>query len=72
MGDDDSLRTTTADKVLGADIGGANACFARLAPVVGLLFCMPKYGAGTMLFGEVTAAAFVVATGWWARQGSNL
>jgi len=40
--------------VLGADIGGANACFARLAPVVGLLFCMPKYGAGTMLFGEVT------------------
>ena len=54
MGDDDSLRTTTADKVLGADIGGTNACFARLAPVVGLLFCMPKYGAGTMLFGEVT------------------
>jgi len=44
----------TAGKVLRADVGGPNTRFARLAPVVGLLFCMPKYGAGTMLFGEVT------------------
>jgi len=44
----------TAGKVLRADVGGTNTRFARLAPVVGLLFCMPKYGAGTVLFGEVT------------------
>ena len=36
-----------------------------LAPVVGLLLCMPKYVAGTMLLGEVVqaAAAFVVVQG---------
>ena len=36
-----------------------------LTPVVGLLLCMPKYVAGTMLLGEVVqaAAAFVVVQG---------
>jgi len=36
-----------------------------LAPVVGLLLCMPKYVAGTLLLGEVVqaAAAFVVVQG---------
>ena len=36
-----------------------------LAPIVGLLLCMPKYVAGSMLLGEVVqvAAAFVVVQG---------
>lgn len=48
-----------------------------LAPVVGLLLCMPKYVAGTMLLGEVVqaAAAFVVvqsACNWFTDNYSRL
>jgi putative ATP-binding cassette transporter len=48
-----------------------------LAPVVGLLLCMPKYVAGTMLLGEVVqaAAAFVVVQGacnWFTDNYSRL
>ncbi len=48
-----------------------------LTPVVGLLLCMPKYVAGTMLLGEVVqaAAAFVVVQGacnWFADNYARL
>ncbi len=48
-----------------------------LTPVVGLLLCMPKYVAGTMLLGEVVqaAAAFVVVQGacnWFADNYTRL
>lgn len=48
-----------------------------LAPVVGLLLCMPKYVAGTMLLGEVVqaAAAFVVVQGacnWFTDNYSRI
>ena len=48
-----------------------------LKPVVGLLLCMPKYVAGTMLLGEVTqaAAAFVVVQGacnWFTDSYARL
>ncbi|WP_291859041.1 SbmA/BacA-like family transporter [Bradyrhizobium sp.] len=48
-----------------------------LAPVVGLLLCMPKYVAGTMLLGEVVqaAAAFVVVQGacnWFTDNYARL
>ena len=48
-----------------------------LAPVVGLLLCMPKYVAGTMLLGEVVqaAAAFVVVQGacnWFTDNYTRL
>jgi putative ATP-binding cassette transporter len=48
-----------------------------LTPVVGLLLCMPKYVAGTMLLGEVTqaAAAFVVVQGacnWFTDSYARL
>ena len=48
-----------------------------LTPVVGLLLCMPKYIAGTMLLGEVTqaAAAFVVVQGacnWFTDSYARL
>jgi putative ATP-binding cassette transporter len=44
---------------------GGHALNSLLAPVVGLLLCMPKYVAGTMLLGEVVqaAAAFGRGTG---------
>ena len=48
-----------------------------LAPVIGLLLCMPKYVAGTMLLGEVVqaAAAFVVVQGacnWFTDNYARL
>jgi putative ATP-binding cassette transporter len=48
-----------------------------LAPVVGLLLCMPKYVAGMMLLGEVVqaAAAFVVVQGacnWFTDNYTKL
>jgi putative ATP-binding cassette transporter len=48
-----------------------------LTPVVGLLLCMPKYVAGTMLLGEVVqaAAAFVVVQGacnWFTDNYTRL
>lgn len=48
-----------------------------VAPVVGLLLCMPKYVAGTMLLGEVVqaAAAFVVVQGacnWFTDNYARL
>jgi putative ATP-binding cassette transporter len=48
-----------------------------LTPVVGLLLCMPKYVAGTMLLGEVVqaAAAFVVVQGacnWFTDSYARL
>lgn len=48
-----------------------------LAPVVGLLLCMPKYVAGTMLLGEVVqaAAAFVVvqsACNWFTDNYTRI
>jgi vitamin B12/bleomycin/antimicrobial peptide transport system ATP-binding/permease protein len=48
-----------------------------LTPVIGLLLCMPKYVAGTMLLGEVVqaAAAFVVVQGacnWFADSYARL
>jgi putative ATP-binding cassette transporter len=50
---------------------------ALLTPVVGLLLCMPKYVAGTMLLGEVVqaAAAFVVVQGacnWFTDSYARL
>jgi putative ATP-binding cassette transporter len=48
-----------------------------LAPIVGLLLCMPKYVAGSMLLGEVVqvAAAFVVvqsACNWFTDNYTKL
>jgi vitamin B12/bleomycin/antimicrobial peptide transport system ATP-binding/permease protein len=48
-----------------------------LAPIVGLLLCMPKYVAGSMLLGEVVqvAAAFVVVQGacnWFTDNYAKL
>jgi len=48
-----------------------------LTPVIGLLLCMPKYVAGTMLLGEVVqaAAAFVVVQGacnWFTDNYTRL
>lgn len=48
-----------------------------LTPVIGLLLCMPKYVAGTMLLGEVVqaAAAFVVVQGacnWFTDSFARL
>jgi len=48
-----------------------------LAPIVGLLLCMPKYVAGSMLLGEVVqvAAAFVVVQGacnWFTDNYTKL